>query len=341
MRILKVIAVILTLGILIFGIIFSIPAEYDVEPFRERKGTQYWNLEVDSKIGYTKVETTISKKKDPIIYIHGGPGGRIKDEVIEVLKPLSEQGHDLYFYDQIGSGHSTRLKDITQYSVERHREDLRKIIKIIGAEKVILIGHSWGACLATNFLQEYSETVNKIILTSPGPVLPINRAVANMIPPDSLKLIEPKFSNREGNEKAYNWRSRIINKWAYIFNSKLATDKEVDDFFTYLNQELSKSTNCYLEEQKKYEGGSGYYSHIMTVKSLIRVKNKRDRLKELDTPVLILRGQCDNQKWGYTKEYLELLVNSNLKIIEKVGHNIINKKGEEYIKLISEFLEEK
>jgi len=121
MRILIVIAIILTLGILIFGIIFSIPAEYDVEPFRERKGTQYWNLEEDSKIGYTKVETTISKKKDPIIYIHGGPGGRVKDEVIEVLKPLSEQGHDLYFYDQIGSGHSTRLKDITQYSVERHR----------------------------------------------------------------------------------------------------------------------------------------------------------------------------------------------------------------------------
>jgi len=162
-----------------------------------------------------------------------------------------------------------------------------------------------------------------------------------MIPPDSLKLIEPKFSNREGNENAYNWRSKIIYKWAYIFNSKLATDKEVDDFFTYLNQELSKSTDCNFEEQKKYEGGSGYYSHIMTVKSLNRVKDKRDRLKELDTPVLILRGQCDNQKWGYTKESLELFVNSNLKIIEEVGHNIINKKGEEYFKLISDFLEEK
>lgn len=337
---LKFIVVILILGILIFGIIFSIPVEYDVEAFRERKGTQYWNFEEDSKIGYTKVATTVLKKKDPIIYLHGGPGGKVKDEVIELLKPLSEQGHDLYFYDQIGSGHSTRLNDITQYSVERHREDLKRIIKKIGVEKVILIGHSWGACLAINFLQEYSETVNKLILISPGPILPINRDVINEIPPDSLKLLEPEFSNKEGNEKVYNWRSKAILKWANLFNSKLATDKEVDDFFTYLNQELSKSTDCNFEEQKKYEGGSGYYSHIMTVKSLSRVKNKKNKLKELDTPVLILRGQCDNQKWGYTKEFLELLVNSNLKIIEDVGHNIINKKDKEYLNLISEFLEE-
>jgi len=341
MRKLKIIVVVLIFGMLIFGSILLMPIEYDVEPFRERKEIQYWNLEEDVKIGYTKVEKIISKKKDPIIYLHGGPGGRVKDEVIEVLKPLSEQGHDLYFYDQIGSGHSTRLNDITQYSVERHREDLRKIIKKIGSEKVILIGHSWGACLATNFLQEYSERVSKIILTGPGPILPINKAVISEIPPDSLKLLEPEYSNKEGNEKAYNWRSKVILKWAYLFNSKLATDQEVDDFFTYLNQELSKSTDCNIEEQKKYEGGSGYYSHIMTVRSLSSVKNKRHRLKELDTPVLILRGQCDNQKWGYTKEYLELLVNSNLKIIGEVGHNITDKKGKEYLKLISEFLEEK
>jgi proline iminopeptidase len=338
MKKLKIIVFMLFIGALFFGIMFLIPVEYDVEPFKARKETQYWYLDEGIKIGYAKIETEISEKKEPIIYLHGGPGGKITDKIIEVLAPLSKLGHDLYFYDQIGSGHSTRLNNIAQYSVERHREDLKRIVSIIGVDKITLIGHSWGACLAINYLQKYPETVNKVILTGPGPILPINRNMTNEIPPDSLNLLEPEFSNKEGNEKIYNWRSKIILKWAYLFNSKLATDKEVDDFFTCLNEELNKSTDCDFENQKKYEGGSGYYSHIMTVKSFSHVEEKRNRLRELNTPVLILRGQCDNQKWGYTKEYLDLLINSDLRIIEGVGHNIINKKGEEYCGLIHSFL---
>lgn len=338
---LKIFISMLAFGILIFGIVFLTPASYDVLPFKERKSTQYWYLDSGSTIGYTKIEADITHKKPSILYLHGGPGGRVKDEVIEALEPLSKQGHDLYFYDQVGSGHSSRLAHIKQYTVTRHREDLREIIKLVGAEeKVILIGHSWGACLAINFLHEYPESIEKLILTGPGPILPINKAMASLNPPDSLNLIEPEFSNKEGNSKAYNWRNKLILKWAHVFNSKLVSDNEVDDFFTYLNQELSKATVCRLEKQKQYEGGSGYYSHIMTLKSITSVEDKREKLKELLTPILILRGQCDNQKWGYTIEYLDLFVNRKLEIIEGVGHNIVDKKNSEYLELISQFLEE-
>lgn len=335
MRKLKVILVILFLGVLS---LLLIPRKYKVESFKERKGTQYWQLATGSKIGYTKIAASKSEKKSPIIYLHGGPGGMIKDKVIEGLKSLRNQGHDIYFYDQIGSGHSDRLKDIAQYSVKRHQQDLKEIVSKIGAKKVILFGHSWGSCLAINYLQDYSEDVEKIILTGPGPILPISKTAPNEIPPDSLSLIEPEYSNKEGNEKAYNWRSKLIFKWAKLFHSKLASDEEVDAFFTYLNQELSKSTNCTVEEQKNYEGGSGYYSHIMTLNSLRQVPNKRDKLKNINTPILILRGQCDNQKWGYTKEYLDIFTNSRLEIIEGAGHDITNS---DYHKLISEFLLEK
>lgn len=338
MKILKVISIILFIGIVLFGITFSIPVEYEVKAFIPRKGAEYWQLEEGVSIGYTKVETKNLEKKEPIIYLHGGPGGKITDEVIDALKPLSQEGHDLYFYDQIGSGHSTRLEDIAQYSVDRHREDLRKIIGLIGAEKVTLIGQSWGACLAINYLQEYSSSINKIILTGPGPILPINKALRNEIPPDSLNLFEPEFSNREGNEKVYNWRSKTILRWAYIFNSKLVDDKEADDFFTYLNGELSKSTFCKSDQAKKYTGGGGYYSHIMTAKSFSEVEDKREKLSEIQVPILILRGQCDNQKWGFAKEYLDLLPNSHLEVIANTGHNLAGGNRGKYYELINEFI---
>lgn len=336
---LKRLLIFIFLGAIFLGIgMVLVPRSYDVEPFEIREGTQYWDLNTGSRIGYFKINSVEAEKKNPVIYLHGGPGGKIVDEVIETLKPLSEKGHDLYFYDQIGSGHSARLEDIKAYSVERHQNDLREIVSKTGSEKVILIGHSWGALLAINYIEDYDETVEKIILTGPGPILPVNKKMKGEIAPDSLSLKEPQFSNKEGNEKIYDWRSKLILKWAYLFNSKLASDKEADDFFTYLNTELVKSTDCEVDEQKKFKGGVGYYSHIMTVKSFRKVADRRDKLRKLDVPILIIRGQCDNQKWGFTKEYLDIFKNSKLSIINGAGHDLIGGDRKQYYTLIDEFL---
>ena len=78
----------------------------------------------------------------------------------------------------------------------------------------------------------------------------------------------------------------------------------------------------------------------MTFNSIQNVEDKRSEVKKIETPVLILRGQCDNQKWGFTKEYLDVFINSELKIIEGAGHNIINSKQEEYYQLIYDYLKE-
>lgn len=318
--------------------LFFIPRSYDVEEFEVRKGTQYWELSTGSRIGYTKIESNSKENKAPIIYLHGGPGGMIKDEMIEALRPFSKLGHDLYFYDQIGGGHSARLDNIGEYTVARHKADLQEIIEKINSKKVILIGHSWGCLLAINYIQDHSEKVERMILEGPGPILPINKALMKEVPPDSLNLIKPLYTNEEGNQKANNLRTKLMLKWAYIFNSKLASDEEADEFFTYLNEELSKSTFCKEQPKKNYEGGSGYYTHIMTVKSFRDVENKRDRLGEIDMPVLILRGQCDNQKWGFVKEYLDLLPNSQLVIIENTGHDLVNSNKEKYEELVYDFI---
>ncbi|MCB2219281.1 MAG: alpha/beta hydrolase [Bacteroidetes bacterium] len=310
-----------------------------MQTFEERFRTRYWELSTGSRIGYFKIESSLGNTKSPIIFLHGGPGGMIKDENIEALRPLTELGHDLYFYDQIGSGHSARLNDISEYTVERHNADLHEIIEKISSEKVIIIGHSWGCLLAINYIQEHPESVEMLILGSPGPILPINNKLKYEIPPDSLNLIAPEWTNEEGNKKAYNLRTKLILKWAYMFNKKLASDKEVDDFFTYLNEELSKSTFCKINQVvKKHRGGGGYYAHIMTVKSFNDVKDKRDRLRNIDIPVLILRGQCDNQRWGYTQEYLDLLQNSNLVVINNTGHDIVNGNKDRYYELINDFI---
>ncbi|MFK7908697.1 MAG: alpha/beta fold hydrolase, partial [Chitinophagales bacterium] len=251
------------------------PNHYDVSPFKERPNTQFWQLKTGSKIGYTLIKSESNQKRNPIIYLHGGPGGMIKESTLEILKPLSKT-HDLYFYDQVGSGHSSRLENIGEYSVMRHKKDLEEIITQIGAEKIILMGHSWGAMLAMTYLADNQLTVEKVILTGPGPILPIRSELSHQKAPDSLHLIKPKFSNREANEKVYNRRSKLVHYWANVFEQKLASDQEMDNFFTRLNTELNKSTVCDGSKMKAFEGGSGYYAHIMTLKSFGAVEDKRD-----------------------------------------------------------------
>lgn len=305
---------------------------------RIRESTQYWNLATGSRIGYTLIKGQEPKQKTPIIYLHGGPGGPIYDNNIISLTPLTKDGYDIYLYDQIGCGHSDRLSDIREYSAIRHKIDLEEIIKTIGSEKVILIGQSWGAMLANLYIADNPEKVEKAIFTGPGPVLPIRKGLAYLEAPDSLNLRQPFFTNKQANEKVHNIRSKAMTKWALLFDDKLASDKEADDFATLLNLELSKSTFADTLIKMKPEGGTGFYSHIMTIKSFSEIKDQRTEIYQLKIPVLIMKGQYDNQKWGFTREYLELYPNHKLVVIPNAGHSIAAEQGDLYIKTIRGFL---
>lgn len=63
-------------------------------------------------------------------------------------RPLTADGFDVYVYDQVGSGGSSRLADPSRYGVERYLADLEEIRKRMGADRLVLVGHSYGGALA-------------------------------------------------------------------------------------------------------------------------------------------------------------------------------------------------
>jgi proline iminopeptidase len=318
-----------------------IPRSYDVPQRHKPKDTQYWDLPTGSKIAYTLVSAKGLKKPFPIVYLQGGPGGFISERNINMLAPLSEDGFDIFFYDQIGSGQSERLSNISEYTADRHKKDLEEIIKKIGSEKVILIGQSWGAILATLYLADNPNKVDKVILTGAGPIQPMHEELLKRNAPDSLNLRLPPYSNLEANEQSSNIRINAITFWAKTFGKKLALDKEVDDYQTYLNIKLSKATVCDTSKALKTEGGGGFYAQVMTAHSFNKIQDIRPKLRGLLVPCLLMKGQCDNQPWGFLNEYLELFPNHQLKIIPEAGHSISVEQPKLYLKTIREFLKEK
>lgn len=334
----KIFLLLISLLLAIFLTSLFAPRNYNLPIFQPRLGTQYWHLSTGSKIGFFHISAKGKKKKTSIIYLHGGPGGRVSDLTIESLSPLSNDGYEIYLYDQIGSGHSERLDNIKEYSVDRHQKDLEAILEKIGAEQVILIGQSWGAMLATSFAVYFPEKVKQIILSGPGPILPIRKELANILIPDSLDFKSSLFSNQEGNQKAQNIRSKFMLKWANLFGHKLASDVEADEFITHLFNEVNKSTLFDVSKYQPYPPGAGYYAHYMTLKSFHQTKDLRSKIKQIKIPMLIMRGQYDNQKWGYVEEYLRLFSHSRMEVIPNAGHFIEAEQRSLYLSFIRKFL---
>ncbi|HLZ86084.1 MAG TPA: alpha/beta hydrolase, partial [Puia sp.] len=315
---------------------------YGTLPMPERANIRYWDLPTGSRIAFTLIPAKGVKKPYPIIYLQGGPGGSVSEGLIRIMTPFSEDGFDVYVYDQIGSGWSGRLADIREYTAGRHKRDLEAIVQATGAEEVILIGQSWGAILAALYAADNPGRVAKMILTGPGPLPPFHPELAKLPAPDSLHLREPYYTNHQGNEEANNLRTRTMEMLATSFGKKLASDREADDFACYLGSKVNRSTVCdtSLIEHTQPRGGAGFYVQIMTVFSCRSLPDPRPKLRNSPIPILVLKGQCDNQKWGFTNEYLQLFPHHRLVVIPDAGHGIYGEQPERYLAAIKEFLKE-
>lgn len=329
----------LTAALVILCLLVFIPKSYPVPEFAHRPGTRYWTLKTGSRIGHTLLPGTGQKRPFPVIFLQGGPGGYISDRNIAILAPLTKLGYDVYLYDQVGSGHSARLNNLEEYTAVRHKQDLEEIVKQVGAEKVILIGQSWGAVLATLYLADNPEKVARLVLTGPGPIFPIRPETETEKAPDSLHLKEPPYKNRMANQKTASLRSRAMEFFATELKVRLAPDAEADQFKTYLDNALNKAIVCDTANALPADAGGGYYASVMTLQSLSVLPDIRAKLRNLPVPVLLLKGQCDNQKWGYAKEYLQLFPNATLKVISNAGHSISVEQPEVYQQHLLQFLQ--
>jgi proline iminopeptidase len=315
------------------------PRHYNVQSREKEINSTFWHLSTGSIIGYTYIPATSKEAQAyPIVYLHGGPGGAISKRIIDDLNPLSNSGFNLYFYDQVGSGTSSRLSDISEYTVQRHVDDLDEIITKINSGKVTLIGQSWGAVLAAVYVSKHAERINKIIFTSPGPIYPIINTEINIPARDSFRLRTPFYTNKAATEASTNIRIKAITFFATQFGKKMASDKEVDEYANFLDSKAYKSALCDTSVNLANRSGSGFYAGIMTYKSILLLKNFRDKIKGINMPVLILKGQCDNQPWGATNEYLILFPNHKFALIPNAGHFINVEQHETYFREIKNFL---
>jgi len=107
---------------------------------------------------------------DPLlIAIHGGPGADYRS--LLNFRQLTNDSMYVVFYDQRGSGLSERLGKDGYPNVQVYIDELDGIIdhyRKHDSQKVILAGHSWGAMLATAYVDQNPGNIAGVILAEPG-----------------------------------------------------------------------------------------------------------------------------------------------------------------------------
>ncbi|KAF8513348.1 proline iminopeptidase [Hysterangium stoloniferum] len=89
----------------------------------------------------------------PLIVIHGGPG-LTHDYLLNLAELSSKHAIPVILYDQLGNGLSTHLREkpSTFWSIDLFIDELSNLINYLGIQdKFDILGHSWGAILASEF----------------------------------------------------------------------------------------------------------------------------------------------------------------------------------------------
>ncbi|WP_369200144.1 alpha/beta fold hydrolase [Streptomyces sp. PU-14G] len=97
-------------------------------------------------------------RQPAVVMLHGGPG--LPDYLGDVAPMIADLA-PVYRYDQRGTGRSPWRGP---HSFARHVDDLAELLDTWGVPEAVLIGHSYGADLASRFCLEHSDRVAAMLL---------------------------------------------------------------------------------------------------------------------------------------------------------------------------------
>jgi pimeloyl-ACP methyl ester carboxylesterase len=318
----------------------------DVDRVETPPEARFWDLPTGSRIAYRRIPAGSSEVKRPVVFLHGGPGAGVVStpEVAEAFSFLTETGHDVYLYDQVGGGRSNRLADPRDYTIERHVEDLEAIRQTLQAESIVLIGESWGAELASHYIAAHPERVARCVLVSPGPLHPKDWGETE---PCDLRGQAPPEKRRQLDRLLLRAAPRLVTARLLLEVNPRAVgaflpNAEADAFarrvFSLLLEKMVGSPT-HLPANAHFD--FGLWGNVMTDEDIDSQTTRIDeRLAAYPRPVLILRGDRDYCVPEIASQYAGLFPDATLALIEGAGHIIWLDKPAEFARTVRSFLAE-
>ncbi len=311
----------------------------DLMPPDQPAESQKWLVESNIELNHFAVG-----EGQNVLIIHGGPGMPFL-EPMSGFEPLTKE-YRFHYYDQRGCGESTRPIDrfestnMYQNMMELDRTlglvaqiaDIERIRQILGDDKLILVGHSWGGFLASLYAAEFPEHVEALILVSPANtlVMPQPDADSDLFASVRAKLPADQQPEFDAFMKEYMNFNTLFQK------------SEAD--LLVMNEEFGKYYVQVVDVESTPMPKQGKPGGWMTWGMYVSMGQRHDyrsALRDVTAPVLVIHGADDLQSESASRLYADTFPNAEFAVIENVGHFSFEEQPEQFAKIVSDFLENK
>lgn len=294
----------------------------------------YWQVEPDVRLFYQTVGDG-----PPILVIHGGPGYPIRDP-LPGLAPLAT-AHTLYYYDQRGCGRSTkpfdRFTSKNYYANMKELErtlgigaqvaDIERIRRILGREKLVLLGHSFGAFLAALYAAEFPERVEALVLVAPSGVLVLPDEAGGFFDAVRARLPAAEQSDYDRFLKDYLNFGSVFSK----------SDAELAQWNRKVGEYFVRATGPGGPVPPADNGGWMVQAMYF---SMGKRHDYRGALRGVQAPVLVVHGDDDLVPERISRLYADAFPLGRLHVLRgaKAGHFLMNDPPDGFAELVTAFL---
>jgi proline iminopeptidase len=308
-------------------------------PPSQTGNADFWQVESDIQLYHFSKGTGRN-----VLIIHGGPGMPFREPMLG-LEPLTRE-YRFYYYDQRGCGKSTRpidhFESQNQYEnmttldqtlgLGAQIADIERIRQILGEEKLILIGHSWGGFLASLYAAEFPEHIEALILVSPANslVMPQPDADSDLFASVRARLPESQLAEYDTFMKDYFDFNKLFTRTEADL---VAMDEKFGEYYISV-------VDIPAEGQIQQGEPGGWMTWAMYI-SMGQRHDYRDGLRKVTAPVLVIHGADDLQSEAASRLYSDTFPNARFVTIENTGHFSFQQKPDEFATLVADFLHEK
>jgi proline iminopeptidase len=264
--------------------------------------------------------------KTPLLTLHGGPGS--SHNYLLPLQALADE-RPVIFYDQLGCGRADAPENESVYSIQRSVDEMDAVRDALGLDRVLLLGHSWGALLAVEYLcQGRGRGVDRLILSGAMASIPqvmagFDRLFATMPDGWSAKI----HTLEKAGKTATPEYAELVQKFYDKFVLRVPPSPEV------------LATLEALSKSPAYRVLNG--PNEFTIVGKIKDWDRRKDLKAITQKTLITTGEFDEVTLDCHETLRDGIAGkARLAVMTGCSHLTMNEKPEQYNALLRGFMNE-
>ena len=272
-----------------------------------------------------------SRRNLTIVFVHGGPGGYIRDFDRDFFATFAKAGFDVVLYDQFGAGYSPLGETTAAYTHEKNIDDLAAVLARLDTP-ALLVGQSYGATLVTSALvrDDVRKRVSFVVLTDPGKIPGASIAVGKTMSEKSTTAPDATLTPTPSVAAALVAPRAVLTAFLPA-GQRFAPQEEIINHYTPEVQRVLVSSAFCKGDTALLQSFQPLRFNMLANASISRSARAAimPDLQQMPAPVMMLLGQCSYVPRGRAMEYFGVYKIARAHLIDGVGHVVWgNAKGQ-------------